>query len=95
MYRYVFVFVFVFLYGAYVVRFPLPDGVFRTGWILDMSLLCENSINQSNQVPYVAVSYIHRDPAAVLSVISKGVVFFVFVIPPTAFYGGCIYIYYL
>ena len=53
-----------------------------------MSLLCENSINQSNQVPYVAVSYIHRDPAAVLSVISKGVVFFVFVIPPTAFYGG-------
>ena len=34
------------LYGVYVVRSFLPDGVFyleTTGWIFDISLLCENS----------------------------------------------------
>ena len=38
------------LYGEYVVRSFLPDGVFfylvTMGWIFDISL-CENSINQS------------------------------------------------
>ena len=40
--------VFSFLYGEYVVRSFLPDGVFlpmTTGWIFDISLR-ENSINQ-------------------------------------------------
>ena len=37
-------------YAEYVVRFPLPDGVFLPcdhGLDFDMSLLCESSINQS------------------------------------------------
>ena len=39
------------LYGEYVVRFPLPGGVFylvTTGWIFDISLR-ENSINRSKR----------------------------------------------
>ena len=39
------------LYGEHVVRSFLPDGIFfyivTTGWIFDIILLCENSINQS------------------------------------------------
>ena len=38
------------LYGEYVVRSFLPNGVFYvvgTGWIFYIGLLCENSINQS------------------------------------------------
>ena len=41
------------LYGEYVVRSSLPDDEFfylvTTGWIFDISLLCDNSINQFNQ----------------------------------------------
>ena len=39
------------LYGEYVVRFFLPDGVFylvATGWIFYISL-CENPINSINE----------------------------------------------
>ena len=47
------------LYGEYVVRSFLPNGVFylvTTGWIFYISLLCENSINQ------ISISY---DPPTV------------------------------
>ena len=43
---------FPFLYGEYVVRFSLPDGVFPPcdhGLNFWHQLICENSINQSNQ----------------------------------------------
>ena len=39
------------LYGEYVVRSFLPNGVFlpcHHGWIFDIILLCENSINSIN-----------------------------------------------
>ena len=35
-------------YGKYVIRSFLPDGAFylvTTGWIFDISLLCENATN--------------------------------------------------
>ena len=63
----VFVFVFVFCtisaftsYGEYVVRSFLPDdGVFylvTAGWIFDITL-CENSINQSINIPREAGNF--------------------------------------
>ena len=45
------------LYGEYVVRSFLPNGVFLScdhGLDFDISI-CENSINQSNQYKYIIV----------------------------------------
>ena len=79
-----------------IVRFPLPDCVLyrvTTSWILDISLLlCENSNNQSNFNQAATISHILRDTAAAVLSLTfhlflKALFRFVFVIPPTAFYG--------